>query len=59
VAWVSATGRAPLPGCDEAKALQLAARLRARGATASAAAKLVGITAITLEGAVAMLQELG
>jgi hypothetical protein len=34
----------------KAKALQLAARLRARGLTASAAAKLVGITAITLEG---------
>jgi hypothetical protein len=34
----------------KAKALQLGAKLRARGLTASAAAKLVGITAITLEG---------
>ena len=43
-------GAHPYPAAMKAKALQLAARLRARGLTASAAAKVVGITAITLEG---------
>ena len=43
-------GAHPYPAAMKAKALRLAARLRTRGLTASAAAKLVGITAITLEG---------
>ena len=43
-------GAHPYPAAMKAKALRLAARLRTRGLTASAAAKLVEITAITLEG---------
>jgi hypothetical protein len=43
-------GAHPYPAAMKAKALRLAARLRTQGLTASAAAKLVGITAITLEG---------
>jgi hypothetical protein len=43
-------GAHPYPAAMKVKAVRLAARLRARGLTASAAAKVVGITAITLEG---------
>ena len=43
-------GAHPYPAAMKAKALRLAARLRTQGLTTSAAAKLLGITAITLEG---------